>query len=123
MWSLRLLRSLGRPFSVAAGSLGLALLVLLALSDGLGILVLHVAGAAAGDAAPLLRTGKVPIWSTLVACAALVAIVTAGAAPLGTAVIVAPRPLAASLALGTAGLIALTAALRHAAATWLVARA
>jgi hypothetical protein len=123
MWSLRLLRSLGRPFSVSAGSLGLPLLVLFALSDGLGILVLHVAGTAAGDAAPLLRAGKVPIRTTLVATTALVAIVPAGAAPLGTALIVGPRPLAASLALGTARLVALTAALRRATTTWLVARA
>ena len=46
---LRLLRRLGRPLGIATGPLGFALLVLLALGDRLGILVLHVPGTAAGD--------------------------------------------------------------------------
>ncbi len=123
MWSLRLLRRLGRPFGVSAGSLRLALLILLALSDGLGILVFHVAGTPAGDAAPLLRAGKIPIRSTLFATAALVAIVPAGAAPLGTAVVLAPSLFAGSLALGTTRLAALTAAFGRATTTWLAPRA
>ena len=120
---LRLLRRLGRPLGLATGGpLGFALLVLLALGDGLGILVLHVPGTAAGDAAPLLRTGKVAIRSTLVAAAALVAIVPLGAAALGAPIIVAPRPRTASLALRTARLATLTATRGGAATTRLVAR-
>ena len=119
---LRLLRRLGRPLGLATGPLGFALLVLLALGDGLGILVLHVPGTAAGDAAPLLRTGKIAIRSTLVAAAALVAIVPFGAAALGAPIIIAPRPRTASLALRTARLATLTATRGGAATTRLVAR-
>ena len=113
---LRLLRRLGRPLGLATGSLGFALFVLLALGDGLGILVLHVPGTAASDAAPLLRAGKIAIRTTLVA------IVPSGAATLRVPIIVAPRPRTASLALRTARLATLTATLGRAATTWLVAR-
>jgi hypothetical protein len=116
-----LLRDLGRPLSLAAGPLGLALLVFLALGDGLGILVLHIPGTAAGDAAPLLRAGEIAIRSALAAAAALVAIVSSGAAALRAPIIVAPRARAASLALRTAGLATLTAAFGGAATTWRVA--
>lgn len=119
---LRLLRRLGRPLGLATGSLGFALLVLLALGDGLGILVLHVPGTAASDAAPLLRAGKIAIRTTLVAAAALVAIVPSGAAALRAPIIVAPRPRTASLALRTARLATLTATRGGAATTRLVAR-
>ena len=113
---LRLLRRLRRPLGLATGPLGFALLVLLALGDGLGILVLHIPGTATGDAAPLLRAGKIAIRSTLVA------IVPSGAATLRVPIIVAPRPRTASLALRTARLATLTATLGRTATTWLVAR-
>ena len=119
---LRLLRRLRRPLDLATGPLGFALLVLLALGDGLGILVLHIPGTATGDAAPLLRAGKIAIRTTLVAAAALVAIVPSGAAALRAPIIVAPRPGTASLALRTAGLATLTTTLGRAATTRLVAR-
>ena len=113
---LRLLRRLRRPLGLATGPLGFALLVLLALGDGLGILVLHIPGTATGDAAPLLRAGKIAIRSTLVA------IVPSGAAALGAPIIAAPRPRTAFLALRTARLTALTSTLGGAATTRLVAR-
>lgn len=122
LWPLRLLRRLGRPLGLATSPLGFALIVFLALGDGLGILVLHVPGAPAGDAAPLLRAGKIAIRSTLVTATARVAIVASGAAALGAPIIVAPSALTAPLTLRTARFATLTAAFGDAATTRLGAR-
>jgi hypothetical protein len=119
---LRLLRRLGRPLGLATSPLGFALLVFLALGDALGILVLHIPGAPAGDAAPLLRAGKIAIRSTLVTATARVAIVPSGAAALGAPIIVAPIARTAPLTLRTARLATLTAALGDTAPPRLDAR-